>query len=441
MKSPIGALVVTAVLLACTCMGALGAVDFYSPKPSHVWNRLYSALFVRTAGEQVFDDWMDPLFSRETNHYLTGESNARTVALLGEFENDLNALAQVSPLQRAVMQRDLLAMFHWVRYFEKSSENTPERKKLTRALVSAIRHVALTADEISRLPNNYATAAGLPGAHTTFDASQPKRAFLPKDLLADDGRWLALEPRQDRPLAAPVHFSIFLQKSAFDLHFLHPKGTAAGARYLEALATMKNPILATKPATPVPGAVFNGRGDRWLNPDTPQFPPGTIWALVRRAILVDGNGNLVVSPLIESVEMRVYRVLADIQSNPEAQTFFGWELSRRLLFGKGGFHLMEGRDLSLSPFAPHADKVAEFAKRPANEPLGCFACHSAPGIHSVNSRTLQFFTGDYEYEPRTEPERPAQFRPTTRKALAEATEELASKQKGWKELRRVWDEQ
>lgn len=441
MKFPINARTVTTVLLICSCLGTQAAVDFYSAASNHVWNRLYSGLFVRTAGDQVFDDWMDPLFSRKTDHFLTGDSNTKTVALLGEFEKDRNALGHATPLHRAVMQRDLLAMFHWARYFEKKSENTPERKKLIRALVGAIRHVALSADEISKLPDNYAIAAGLPGAHTAFDVAEPKRAFLPKDLLVDGGPWLALEPRQDRPLAAPVHFTAFTQKSAFDLHFHHPEGRAAGAKYLNALAAMKNPFLAQKPARPVPGTTISVHGNRWLNPDTPQFPPGTMWALVRRAILVDLNGNLVVSPLIESVEVRVYRSLAPIEGEPEAQTsqtFFEWELSRRLLFGKGGFHLMDGRDLSLSPF--FGADVESFAKRRPNEPLACAACHSAPGIHSVNSRTLQFFTGDYEHNPKAEIKRPTEFRPTTRKRLAEVTEKLAIKQKSWQEFRRVWNE-
>jgi hypothetical protein len=169
-----------------------------------------------------------------------------------------------------------------------------------------------------------------------------------------------------------------------------------------------------------------------------------MWALVRRAIIVDAKGNLVVSPLVESVEVRVYRSLTHIKDDPEAQasqTFFEWELSRRLLFGKGGFHLMDGRDLSLSPFFPHPDKVESFAKSPPNGPLACAACHSAPGIHSVNSRTLQFFSGEYEYDPKTEPKRRREFRPTTRKRLAEVTEKLAIKQKGWQEFRRVWNEE
>ena len=163
-----------------------------------------------------------------------------------------------------------------------------------------------------------------------------------------------------------------------------------------------------------------------------------MWALVRRAILVDTQGNLVVSPLVESMEVRVYRALADIATKPDAQTFFEWELSRRLLLGKGGFHLMEGRDLMLSPFFSGAGTLESYAKQ-TSQPLVCFACHSAPGVHSVNSRTLRFFSGDLDFEPKASPTRPAEFRATTRKRLAEVTAEVATKRGSWQHFRRLWD--
>ena len=167
-----------------------------------------------------------------------------------------------------------------------------------------------------------------------------------------------------------------------------------------------------------------------------------MWALVRRAILADAQGNLVVSPLVESVEVRVYRALADFQPKhmDEVQTFFEWELSRRLLLGKGGFHLMDGRDLLFSPFFPDPNKLELFTKRELGEPLVCFACHSAPGIHSVNSRTLQFGGAGLDFDANLVIERPGEFRAVSRKHLAEATEEVASKGPGWQLLRRMWDE-
>lgn len=438
------------ILLLTARVSTQAAVDFYSPNPDHLWNRLYSGLFVRTGGGAVFDDLMDPMFVQDAKDFRTGESNAAATALLREFADSREALGQMTPLQRAVMQRDLLAMFHLVpRAVDGQREMTAEERNLCAGLVRAIRHVALTADEIRKLPDNYAVAAGLPGAFTSFDDANPGRAFLPKDLLADDGAWLALEPRRDRPLAAPVHFQIFGNLSSFDLHFRHPGGREAGKKYLDELAAFPDPFVTEKPKEPIQQLFgTNAKDGVWVNPQTPQFPTGAMWALVRRAILVDTQGDLVVSPLVESVEVRVYRALAEFDANQaetdkqfeSPQTFFEWELSRRLLFSKGGFHLMDGRDLLFSPFFHERDKLEGFTKRKPDEPLVCFACHSAPGIHSVNSRTLLFGGADLDFESKPQPERPGEFRAVTRKRLAEVAVEVASKRPGWQQLRRMWDE-
>ncbi len=423
-------------LLCATCHGA---VDFYSPDANHLWNRLYSRLFVRTGSGVVLDDLMDPSFVRDSPNFREGEVNAAAVGLLREFAGNRETLGQMSPLQRAVMQRDLLSLFHLVpRAVESRREMNPEERNLCAALVQSIRHIAVTADEIRELPDNYAVAAGLPGAFTSFDEANPGRAFLPKDLLDDDGAWLALEPRHDRRLTAPVHFQLFGNISSFDLHFRHPGGREAGKKYLDELAAFPNPFLAEKPKDLVSESLARSQGG-WLNPETPQFPVGAMWALVRRAILVDAQGNPVVSPLVESVEVRVYRALADFgpKHPSEVQTFFEWELSRRLLLRKGGFHLMDGRELGFSPF--FGQSLENFSKQNPGDPLICFACHSAPGIHSVNSRTLRFGGADLDFNPKLAIERPAEFRAVSRKHLAEVTEEVASKALGWQLFRRLWD--
>ena len=427
------------ILLFLLCGTSHGAVDFYSPDSNHLWNRLYSMLFVRTGSGVVLDDLMDHSFMRGSPNFREGEANAGAVGLLREFAGNRETLGQMSPLQRAVMQRDLLSLFHLEqRAVEGRREINPEERNLHAALVESIRHIALTADEIRKLPDNYAVAAGLPGAFTSYDEANPGRAFLPKDLLDDDGAWLALEPRHDRQLTAPVHFKIFGNISSFDLHFRHPGGREAGKKYLDELAAFPNPFLAEKPNEQVSQRLARSQGG-WLNPETPQFPVGAIWALVRRAILVDAQGNPVVSPLVESVEVRVYRALADF--NPkhmdEVQTFFEWEFSRRLLLGKGGFHLMDGRDFGFSPFI--GQSLENFSKQKPGEGLNCFVCHSAPGIHSVNSWTLQFGNAGLDFNPALVIERPAEFRAVSRKRLAEVTEEVASKRPGWQLLRRLWD--
>ncbi|MGI8601759.1 MAG: hypothetical protein ACR2OZ_02035 [Verrucomicrobiales bacterium] len=428
---------VLVLLLAATCLTGQSAVDFYSPDSSHLWNRLYSGLIVRTKDGVVLDDLLDPPFWAATRHLLTGESHTNALALLREFAEDRDALRQMTPLQRAVMQRDLIAMFHWV---EKTPmglpDFTPEQCNLAEAMVRAIRQVALTADEIHTLRDNYALASALPGAITAFDDKQPRRAFLPKDLLSDEGDWLALEPRRKQPLATPAHFRAFAGRSALELRFRHAGGREAGEKYLETLAALPKPFVFEKP-TGVDMRAIMPYGDLekgpWVNPETPQFPPGSMWALVRRAILVDTQANLVASPLIESVQVRVYRTL---DPNPEqGQTVFEWEMSRRLLFAHGGFHLTKGIDQRFSQFMNGPlDPIESYDRLELNSRVVCAVCHMGSGIHSVQSRSRVFNKEQFEKEP----DRPPEFRAVTSKRLEEVTLDLASKRPNWQLLRRMW---
>ena len=436
MKSP-SKISVLLILLATTCLTSRAAVDIYSPDSNHLWNRLYAALIVREKDGEPLDDLIDAPFWFDTKHLLSGESNTRAVALLREFVENRDVLDKMSPLQRAVMQRDLLAVFHWVSGKREKPTDTAEQRSLAEDLVRAIRHVALTAEEIRALPDNYTVAAALPGAFTAFDEAEPTRAFLPKGLLADDGEWLALDAPKDRAITAPVHFNMFRARSSFELHFRHPGGREAGQKYLAELAAMPNPLVFEKPADPIPR--FGDMEKPWLNPDTPQFPVGTMWALVRRAILVDAQGNLIASPIVESVEVRVYRAVEYSHLKMDAQTFFEWELSRRLLLGKGGFHRTTPADAHFSQFLPTANNSEEDAmtRKPADS-LSCVACHNPPGIHSVITRVLNIGEDPISLDPARARTRLPEFRATTSARLSEASVNLASKQPNWQLLRRTW---
>jgi hypothetical protein len=79
-------------------------VDFYSADRGHPWNRLYSALLVRTSADGVVeDDALEPPLRHRTRYLLDGESNRRAVKLLTDFVQDKKALESMSPLQRAFM--------------------------------------------------------------------------------------------------------------------------------------------------------------------------------------------------------------------------------------------------------------------------------------------------------------------------------------------------
>jgi hypothetical protein len=432
------------LLVAGICLHAAepAPISLYDKDPNHVWNRLYSALMARAPEpDAVVNDLLDPPFWHNTKHLRDGETNRAAVVLLAEFVNGQPRPDSMSALQRAVKQRDLLWIFHWLAHHNRGPKNewpTPERE-LAGALVRAIRSVALTPEEIRKLPDNYALAFKSPDIVTAFNAANPA-PFLPKDLLADDGPWIALEPPNDGGddgLAATVHFMAFFGRSAFEVRMRHPEGRAAGEAYLKQLAAMPEPLVKEKPAAPI--AVFGQDRGPWVNPATPQFPPGTVWALVRRAVLADTSGLPVVSPLVTSVQIRVYR---SMDSSPgEGQTFFEWETRRALLLGKGGFHLTTPLDqlYAYFPGALHgrADPIeASHRKQDSlhrkQDPLNCFVCHMGPGIHSVQSR-LRVFESEVLA-------RPPEFLAVNRARIDEITAARARPLKEWKLLQSRWED-
>ena len=439
------ALVAVAVLLTALSgrAGDSTPVSLYDKDPQHLWNRLSSALIIRAPeGKSVPPDLLDP---PHFDLLFKGSMNREAIALLGEFIKGPPRPDAVTPLQRAVMQRDLLAVFHQVAIRERDWSG-PERE-LTAALGRAIRHIALSAAEIRQLPDNYVAATALPEAVTADDPAHPA-AFLPKDLLMDDGAWIALEASEGRRGLVPqFHFKFFHGRTSFEVRMRHPEGRAAGEAYLKSLADMPQPFLLDKPAQ---GDRLKPNGPNRAsspNPATPQFPVGTMWALVRRAVLVDEMGQLVVTPLVESIQIRVYRHVSrgDALKSPELskqvkalkdaklaydfahllaacyQTSFEWKMKRSLLLGKGGFHLTQPEDLKYSDFPPPSESIAGF----------CMQCHGADGIHSVQSRAGMFS------DP---PARPPEFKPSNRASLDRITTTEARSQPGWLLLQRLWQD-
>jgi len=209
-------------------------VSLYDKDPNHLWNRVYSTLLIRSPKpETPINDLLDPPYWGDTKHLLDGEANRTAVAVLGEFVKGAPAPAAMTPWQRAVMQRDLLGIFQWLSGIQTrdASAATTDYQQLSAAIVAAIRHVALTAEEIRKLPDNYAAAVNAPDAVTTFHAAQPA-PFLPKDLLADDGPWVALGRMADEGIAATMHFTFLGGRSVFEVRMKHPEGRAAGEAYM-----------------------------------------------------------------------------------------------------------------------------------------------------------------------------------------------------------------
>ena len=349
-------------------------VTLYDPDPTALWNRVRASLLSSVSP----GDALDLVVSVHRGHYklaYPGASNARALAVLQEF--DQAALPpNISSLHRAVMQRDLLTVFHWAVDRPNVSDAAPELHALIRALAKGIRRVALSEAEIDKLPDNYALAAAMPEVVQAFDPTAPK-AFLPGDLLADDGEWIAVRDADEERSITPVHDQEFKSCAVFEVRMRHPQGRKAGLEYLAHLPGL--PRIQGEGARTLTGVTGQ---TAQAPPPVPEgeFPPGTAWALIRRSVLATPEGKPVISKLVDTIQVRVYR---DITKNgPAGQFVFEWEASPSLTLSGAGFHLVQPQEQWLQRFP------ARNIDRPIDTML-CLACHDRAGRESVLSRTIQ----------------------------------------------------
>jgi hypothetical protein len=356
-------------------------VAIYDPNPTHLWNRLHSVLFIREdlPDTKLVPDSLDPPLWGSTRYLLTAPSNERVLRILDEFlQTHAERLIQ-DPVKRAILQRDLWAVFDWTvaRVPEqpgKSAYNN-ERQELQARLAEVMRRLALTPEEIHSLPNNYERAVVSGQFAKEYDPQHPDLPFLPPDLFdLLGGPWVALYAQgpSSEPVAAR-HVSTF-SRSSFVVFVRLPGGRKATFDYFQTLWDFPQPWIPRQHEQTIE------------NPDLPQFPAGTQVALVRQMMLFDNRGNLEGTPITESVQIRVYRTVP-------TQDFYEIRLSRPQLFANrtGGLRAAgrnEKEFFILSAFGPDEGTPNQYT--PLDKyPLileTCVTCHRGGGITSLNSR-------------------------------------------------------
>ena len=130
---------------------------------------------------------------------------------------------------------------------------------------------------------------------------------------------------------------------------------------------------------------------RRLNPETPQFPPGTMLALVRRMMVVDDSLQPAVTPITQKVQIRLYRQVLTHPYGGEfeaMQSVYEWVMRRadllaprpEGLFGVHGgereFQRTSGRESATRDELAGPEVLTT-----------CARCHSGSGIFSVESYT------------------------------------------------------
>jgi hypothetical protein len=272
--------------------------------PEHVWNRLHRHVFLRDDKNVSVDD-REPLSSvtAQTSAFLTkGKSHQEAVALLDEFLKVAPDRQLKEPLKRAVLQHDLWEAFtattqearlfvfsdvngrllkdqHYIDPGDAGLDDRKQRRDVQKRLAQAMRAVALSPREIEALRDNFADAVKAGTFPKEFDPEHPEKPFLPPDLLAKDGPWVAVASltRSDE-LAAPAHMAATKGRAVFTVFLRLPEGRKATEAFLK---RMKDGAL-------------------------PELPEGAQTALLRRWLLIDDQGRPCPTPLTESLQLRVY---------------------------------------------------------------------------------------------------------------------------------------
>ena len=360
-------------------------VGLYNPDPNDIWNRVHDSLLVRrgTDGGRYGSDTVDPLLWTNTTFLRGRKSQRRALESLDEFLRTHAEKAVTDPSKRAVFQHDFWAVFDWV-----ASENLNgvDHALLVR-LAQVMRRVALTPDQVRALPDTYSNALASGEFARVYDSANPQRAFLPSDLLREDGPWICLTGYLPNPTAI-MHFS---GRSRFLVFLRLPGGRQETLEYVQKLLDSSEPLF-------VKGAVPNGK---MLNLSLPQFPVGTEVAMLRQMILIDADGNLVPTALTESVQVRVYHVVTpgspyiNYHNGPSShdQDFFEFRFARPALFAgrSGGLRAVQLGETEYSAVFSFGIDAFEVSREDPmvgpREILGsCQACHADSGIHSVQSR-------------------------------------------------------
>ncbi len=442
--------IIVAVLLGTNVLEATDAPDgntIYDPNPNHLWNRLNATLFERTAqdGKKFGLDELDILYWGRTTNLLAGTSHRKALAVLDEFIDTHGEKQIHDPLKRALLQRDLWELFDWSTGYASTPNEKLARRELQSRLATAIRRLALTTNEIAALPDNY--------VRTTKNSAPD----LPAGLNQTNGDWVSVSDQNDL-LTVPTHVGSFRGHSTFQVLVRFPEGRQAAIAYLDKLRSFEHVWIYVTNAfatTNEPREILS------LNPNLPQFPTNTEWALVRRMCVIDVGGDIQPTPVVESVQMRRYygfgeptvEMVTNMNGavvpvgNPPIH-FFEFQMKRRQngMLREPGQH---EKDFNFVHFMGMGFDQFEYTSRNASNEVEvldsarlqsvtlntCVQCHRGPGIFSVNSYTrfLSFFSES--------PQRPANLKPLDFNLEIQNTIGWKQRQFDWGLLQGLWNQE
>jgi hypothetical protein len=383
--------------------GGASGWSVYHPDPEHLWNRVFRQLYRRVApgGEEYGADELDPLLWFDTTYLLTGPSHKQAIQVLDEFLSTHAETLIREPLRRAMFQRDLWAVFDWLAWPTESFLG--ERQELEGRLAQIMRRVSLSKEEILSLPDNYALAVKTKNYPENVEAGSPELPFFPADLFQTESAWVPLG-RQGGPVAMTHTESFpFFGRSAFLVFVRSPAGREGTLDFIESLNTETDPVTA-------------------IDSDV---------ALVRRMLLIDEQGEIILSPLVETIQLRHFS---------PGQSFYEFELDRsRLLQGLAG-GLALRKDFFML-FMGHGDvfESPDIPDERAAIPQICKACHFEYPPIPNSGNTMSIIS--YSRQPFSLPDNESPFLfATTPMREAQSVIEWKHHHMTWKTLEKLWEQ-
>ena len=359
---------------------APAAMTQFDPNPHHLWNRLRTAILVRTTLTGLLvDDDLFPYLWDHSRYLLEGPSHDAALRVMDEFLATNGEKLIADPARRLMLQRDLWTVFDWCAWVPDDwvylKKDEPAAKALRWRLAKIIQRLALNAREIAALPDNYRAAVQSHSFPSQYDSAQREQPFFPADLFDKDSPWVCIDLHREH--AEAVH-----DRSIFLVLMQLPGGKQATGEYIQSLAH-----------------------------DPRQFPVGTKVALLRQALAIDESGHVVATHMTESLQVRVYREVPQgfdpfdhdhaIRDAGAWQDCHEFLLNRRDWFQRGhGLRAASPDDVSLIPnFDRRGSDPFEEAMiaspphpAPATAPprtlRTCIECHQSPGAYSVPSLSL-----------------------------------------------------
>lgn len=403
-------------------------VTLYDKHPSHPWNHAHGVLFIRRdeEGNEYGHDQGNPPIFEESEYLLQSPRYEKAISALNTVIENKDIISKQEPVERALFQHDMWLLYDWA--VSRSKPQPKRRKKIAHLSARIMNLVALTSEQIKKLPNNYDRTVSSGRYPKHFDKDDPDKPFLPPELTQKDGPWIVLG-QKSQPNAFR-HTRSFQGRSTFVVFINLPGGRKKTQKWIEQ-ANKNEDQWERRSFKTMREYYLNGsrypKETKLVRFDSPPIPKGTKLALLRRMNVVDVQGRLQVTPITMSLEMRVFSKASDTNHSTERQNVFMFKLSRKGLLGSKHTSLKAVRE---------DEKLITVTFRPISDPLGGnmkFKKDTSLHCHHDNSevRSLKSFR-----EPSSA--HPPIIQPSTISQEAEKTRNWKLEKKNWKDLDRYF---